>query len=217
MVPGGGGTLPRREVAGAVSGSDEWWATELARCRVLGLLRGVDVDEALTLSQRLWDAGGRLVEVPLQRPQDVACLRAVAAAGRDRGVPVGAGTVISTEQVGVAVEAGAQFAVSPGTDDAVIAAAVGAGLAVLPGVSTPTEIQRCLGHGLHHVKAFPASVLGPEWIAAMHGPFPDVGFVATGGVTAANAASFLAAGALGVAIGSALADVLAGDGLTPLR
>jgi 2-dehydro-3-deoxyphosphogluconate aldolase/(4S)-4-hydroxy-2-oxoglutarate aldolase len=212
-----GGTLPWRGVADAVSRSDEWWATELARCRVVGLLRGAAVDEALALSHLLWDAGGRLVEIPLQRPQDVDCLRAVAAAGRDRGAPVGAGTVLAAGQVRLAAEAGAQFAVSPGTDDDVIAAALDAGLAVLPGVSTATEIQRCLGHGLHHVKAFPASVLGPEWFAAMRGPFPDVAFVATGGVTAANAASFLAAGAAGVAIGSALADLLAGEGLTDLR
>ena len=97
-----------------------------------------------------------------------------------------------------------------------IRASLDAGLPTLPGVATASDIQRCARLGLGWLKAFPATTLGPGWIAAMRGPFPDVRFVATGGVTVANAAGFLSAGARAVALGSALADPAQLDGLARL-
>jgi 2-keto-3-deoxy-6-phosphogluconate aldolase len=96
--------------------------------------------------------------------------------------------------------------VSPGTDEEVIRASLDAGLPTLPGVGTASEVQRCTKLGLSWLKAFPAAALGPGWIKAMLGPFPDVKFVATGGVSVGDAGDFLAAGARVVSLGSALAD-----------
>ena len=81
-----------------------------------------------------------------------------------------------------------------------------AGLAAMPGVATATEVQQAYTAGLRWLKAFPASLLGTGWFPAMHGPFPEVRFVATGGMNARNAAEFLDTGVRVVAVGSALED-----------
>jgi 2-dehydro-3-deoxyphosphogluconate aldolase/(4S)-4-hydroxy-2-oxoglutarate aldolase len=88
----------------------------------------------------------------------------------------------------------------------VLAASLAAGLPHLPGVGTATEVQQAYRAGCRWLKAFPAAALGPAWLSALHGPFPDVRFVATGGLTVADAPTFLAAGARVVALGAALAD-----------
>ena len=186
--------------------SDDWFERELAPVPVMAILRGLGVDASLALAERLWDAGLRTLELPIQRPDDLVALEAVAAAGRERGLAVGAGTVVRVDQVDAAVRAGAAFTVSPGLDPEVVAASLAAGLPTLPGVGTGTEVQHAVRLGLGWLKAFPAAQLGAGWCAAMHGPFPDVRFVATGGVTVATAREFLAGGARVVALGSALAD-----------
>jgi Entner-Doudoroff aldolase len=173
---------------------------------VMAILRGFSVPRTVELAQRAWDNGITAVEVPIQNPEAVEALAAAVAAGAARGFPVGAGTVISNDHVRQAADAGAAFTVAPGLDERVAAASAHAGLAHLPGVATASDVQRAVGLGLHWVKAFPASVLGAGWFAAMHGPFPQVRFVATGGMGAGNAREFLDAGASVVAVGSALED-----------
>jgi len=190
--------------------------TELGERPLMAILRGHSPERTVQLAERAWDAGFGAVEVPVQSPESLAALRATVDSGRGRGRPVGAGTVVSVEHVGRAVSAGAAFTVSPGTDPAVAAASAAAGLAHLPGVATATDVQRATGLGLTWLKAFPASVLGTDWFGAMHGPFPHVRFVATGGMDAGNAAAYLAAGAAAVAVGSALADPAALDRLVAL-
>jgi Entner-Doudoroff aldolase len=164
------------------------------------ILRGLGAEQSIDVAERAWDAGVTLLELPIQTPVDLDALAAVALAGRARGLDVGAGTVVTDEQVRQAKEAGAAFTVSPGVDERIIEASVEAGLPTLPGVATASDIQRCLRLGLRWLKAFPASMLTPEWIRAMQGPFPDLRFVATGGMTPANAPEFLAAGARVAAI-----------------
>jgi 2-dehydro-3-deoxyphosphogluconate aldolase / (4S)-4-hydroxy-2-oxoglutarate aldolase len=146
------------------------------------------------------------VEVPIQRPADLDTLRAVVDAGAERGMPVGSGTVISAEQVETTKRLGGVFTVAPGFSPEVVSASARLGVPHLPGVSTASEIQQALAVGLDWMKAFPASVLGPAWFTAMFGPFPDVKFVATGGMSAANAADYLRAGARIISLGSALAS-----------
>ncbi|HEX3679302.1 MAG TPA: bifunctional 4-hydroxy-2-oxoglutarate aldolase/2-dehydro-3-deoxy-phosphogluconate aldolase, partial [Galbitalea sp.] len=92
---------------------------------------------------------------------------------------------------------------SPGLDISIVAECLAAGLPPLPGVSTASELQIALGLGLRWVKVFPAAVLGPSWFSILRGPFPEMRFVATGGLTAASASEFLAAGVRVVAVGSA--------------
>jgi Entner-Doudoroff aldolase len=185
---------------------DGWFDTEFAATRVMVIMRGLDGDASLALAELAWDAGVRMVEIPIQGPVAVEALGVVAAAAKERGLVVGAGTVVSTDHVDVARRAGAAYTVSPGTDEEVIRASLDAGLPTLPGVATASDVQRCVKLGLTWFKAFPAASLGPGWIAAMHGPFPDARFVATGGVTVSNAGAFLDAGAHAVSLGSALSD-----------
>lgn len=186
--------------------SDDWFDEAFADERILVIARGLGVERSLEVARQSWDHGVTMLELPIQSASDVEALAAVASAGRERGLLVGAGTVLTPDQVLIARDAGAVYTVSPGTDEAVIRASLDAGLPTLPGVATATDIQRCMGLGLHWLKAFPASVLGPEWIPAMHGPFPDARFVATGGMSVANVRSFVDAGVRVVGLGSGLAD-----------
>ncbi|GAA2896095.1 bifunctional 4-hydroxy-2-oxoglutarate aldolase/2-dehydro-3-deoxy-phosphogluconate aldolase [Microbacterium esteraromaticum] len=173
---------------------------------LMAILRGMGVERTLATATRAWDLGITAVEVPVQTPTDVEALRVVAQAARERGLTVGAGTVVSLEHVRQAADAGAAFTVSPGFDVDVVRASHEAGLPPLPGVSTATEVQHALGEGLTWLKAFPASLLGTGWFPAMRGPFPQAHFVATGGMDSGNARSYLDAGVRVVAVGSALED-----------
>ncbi|MEA1263984.1 MULTISPECIES: bifunctional 4-hydroxy-2-oxoglutarate aldolase/2-dehydro-3-deoxy-phosphogluconate aldolase [unclassified Microbacterium] len=174
--------------------------------RLMAILRGMGAERSLALSTTAWNLGIDVVELPIQTPDDVEALRVVAAAGRTRGKAVGAGTVVSAEHVAQALSAGATFTVSPGLDLDVVRASHEAGMLSLPGVATASEVQSATSAGLTWLKAFPASVLGPQWLTAMNGPFPQARFVTTGGMNAANAAEYLDAGAHVVAVGSALED-----------
>jgi len=186
--------------------TSDWFATEFEGRPLMAVLRGFDATRSVELASAAWDLGIEAVEVPVQSASTCAALAAVVEAGRARGHHVGAGTVTTIERLRKAVEAGAAFTVAPGLDAEVASASMDAGLAHLPGVSTPSEIQAALRLGLTWVKAFPASVLGEEWFRAMRGPFPEVTFVATGGMDAGNARRFLEVGARVVAVGSALGD-----------
>ncbi|MGY0017844.1 bifunctional 4-hydroxy-2-oxoglutarate aldolase/2-dehydro-3-deoxy-phosphogluconate aldolase [Streptomyces sp. cg35] len=173
---------------------------------VMAILRGMPADRTVELAVRAWDLGIDCVEVPVQDEAAGRVLAAVVAAGAERGKPVGAGTVTSAERLERAVSAGAAFTVAPGFDPGVARASLAAGLPHLPGVATATDVQAARALGLTWLKAFPASVLGVDWFRAMRGPFPEVPFVATGGIDAGNAAAYLSAGARVVAVGSALED-----------
>jgi Entner-Doudoroff aldolase len=174
--------------------------------RVMAILRGMSPDETVAVAGKLWDAGVTVLEVPIGRPDAVPALRAAVDAARERGLRVGAGTVITADQVRAAAEAGAVYTVAPGFDPLVLAASLAAGMPHLPGVGSATEVQKAYLAGCRWLKAFPAAALGPAWISGLLGPFPDVNFVATGGLTIAGAPTYLAAGARVVALGAALAD-----------
>lgn len=198
------------------SSSDAFFDDAFAGVPVMAILRGYSPDRTVQLAARAWDLGLTQVEVPIQSPDAVPALRAALAAGLARGMGVGAGTVTTTEQVYLAAELGCSFTVAPGIDPEVLTASAAAGLPHLPGVSSPSEIQIAAKHGLRWVKAFPASVLGPDWIRAVAAPFPQVQIVATGGINASNAATYLQAGAAVVSLGSALEDQTQLDQITSL-
>ncbi|MBY6414324.1 bifunctional 4-hydroxy-2-oxoglutarate aldolase/2-dehydro-3-deoxy-phosphogluconate aldolase [Rhodococcus sp. BP-252] len=185
---------------------NSWFDQAFSPASVMAILRGFSPARTVELAQRGWDAGIACIEVPIQSPAAVAALVAVAEAAEKRGMMVGAGTVISTELVATARDSGASFTVAPGFDPVVAEASTAAGMPHLPGVATGSDLQSAAALGLGWVKAFPASVLGTEWFAAMKGPFPTMKFVATGGMNARNASDYLRAGADVVAVGSALED-----------
>jgi Entner-Doudoroff aldolase len=173
---------------------------------LMAILRGFGAERSVELARTAWGLGIDSVEVPIQSERDIEALRAVVAAGKDLGKSVGAGTIVSLENIRQAADAGAAFTVSPGFDLDVVRASFDAGMPPLPGVATASEVQAAASAGLTWVKAFPASILGTGWFGAMAGPFPGMRFVATGGMDASNAGAYLKAGAKIVAVGSALAD-----------
>lgn len=172
----------------------------------MAILRSMGLERSVRVATTAWDLGLDSVEVTIQSEADVEALREIATLGRARGAVVGAGTVITAAQVAAAVDAGAGYLVSPGLDPVVVRAAAEAGIPILPGVATPGEVQQALALGLTWVKAFPAQWLGAGWFRHLRGPFPQVRFVATGGMDAGNAEEFLDAGVRVVAVGSALED-----------
>lgn len=180
----------------------DFFARHLSEVPALVILRGLGIDRTVAAAARAWRLGIRLVEVPVQSEQDLAALAAVVSAGRAEQRPVGAGTVTAHALVRQVAEAGAAFTVAPGLDAEVAEASLAVGLPHLPGVATPSEVHHALRLGLTWQKAFPASVLGAEWITALHGPFPEVRFVATGGIDVRNGPAFLHAGAAAVSLGS---------------
>lgn len=185
---------------------NEWFTDAFAGQTLMAILRGFDSDRTVALAAAAWDLGVRCVEVPVQDDEAVAALTAAVAAGKEAGHPVGAGTVTTPRRLRAAIGAGAAFTVAPGLDPELARASADAGLPHLPGVATPTDVQLAQRIGLTWVKAFPAAVLGTGWFTAMRGPFPEVRFVATGGMDAGNAADYLRAGASVIAVGSALGD-----------
>lgn len=184
----------------------EWFDAAFAGSPLMAILRGMGVERSAALASTAWDLGLDHVEVPLQTEEDERALREVVRLGAERGKVVGAGTILRVEQVAAAQAAGAAYLVAPGLDPAVVRAAQEAGIPILPGVATPSEVQLAVSLGLTWLKAFPASWLGSGWFRLVRGPFPEVRFVATGGMDAANAAEFLEAGVSVVAVGSALED-----------
>ena len=150
-----------------------------------------DLAHAVPMARALLAGGIRMLEVTLRTPQALACIEAIA-----REVPqavVGAGTVRSRADAQAAARAGARFAVSPGYTTAVGQACRDAGLALLPGVASASEIMQAQEDGFTELKFFPAMQAGgPAMLKAWSGPFFDAKFCPTGGVTPQNAAEFLA-------------------------
>lgn len=174
--------------------------------RVMAIWRGLPADETVQLSERVWDAGFDLVEVPIGKPGQEEALAAAVKAAAPGGRLVGAGTVVSAGHVERAAAAGAAYTIAPGLNPAVLEASHAAGLPHLPGVATASEVGLARDLGCTWVKVFPASTLGPDWFKAMHGPFPEMKFVATGGVGPDEIDTYLKAGASVIGMGSALAD-----------
>ena len=150
-----------------------------------------DLAHAVPMARALLAGGIRILEVTLRTPQALACIEAIA-----REVPqavVGAGTVRSRADAQAAARAGARFAVSPGYTKAVGQACRDAGLALLPGVASASEIMQAQEDGFTELKFFPAMQAGgPAMLKAWSGPFFDAKFCPTGGVTPQNASEFLA-------------------------
>ena len=149
------------------------------------------LEDAVPMAQALVDGGVRVLEITLRTPIALECMAAIA-----KAVPqaiVGAGTVRSAADAKAAFDAGCQFAVSPGYTEAVGRACRDLGLPLLPGVATASEVMAANADGLHFLKFFPATAAGGiPLLKALHGPFPDVVFCPTGGITLQTAPQFLA-------------------------
>ena len=171
---------------------------------LIAILRGLRPDEARDIGLALHGAGIRLIEVPLNSPDPLTSIRVLRDTLPDDTL-VGAGTVLQPEACAQIAAAGGQLVVMPHSDPAVIRAAKALGLACAPGVATPTEAFAALAAGADVLKMFPAETLGPVGLKAWRAVLtPPVAIVPVGGVTPDSLASYLAAGASGFGLGSAL-------------
>ena len=162
----------------------------LAVLRVLPVATLDDADQAERVGRALVAGGLACLEVAFRSGAAPAALRR---AREVEGLLVGAGTVLTTEQAEAAFEAGAQFAVAPGTNEEVVSSCRELGLPFFPGVATPTEIERARALGLRTLKVFPASTVGGvSFLKAVTATYPDVRFMPTGGIGPDNAAEYLA-------------------------
>lgn len=157
----------------------------------------------------VFEGGVRVFEITLTVPDALPLISKLARQFAGRAL-IGAGTVLSAAQAGACIDAGARFVVSPGFDAATVSLALARDVAVMPGALTPTEVIAAWQSGAPMVKIFPCSALGgAKYLRALRGPLPDVKLMPTGGVNAATAAEYLAAGASALGIGSELVDVAA--------
>ncbi len=171
---------------------------------VIPIIRAPSADAAVAVAEALLQAGLPVAEITMTVPNAIAAIGAVAKRFPGK-LLVGAGTVTDAETARRAVDAGAEFIVTPCLVPAVIEAAQRAGVAVLPGALTPGEVFEAFRHGADMVKVFPAqSVGGAAYLRALRGPFPDIPLVPTGGVTLENMAELFTAGAAAVGVGTEL-------------
>lgn len=176
----------------------------LHHCGLIAILRGIQPDEAVEVSLKLYDAGFRVIEAPLNSPEPFDSIRRIR-----ESLPfdciVGAGTVYLPSQVEQVRAAGGSVIVMPHSDQAIIAAAKAAQMEILPGVATATEAFAAFTAGATLLKVFPADHLGPAtmkaWLSVLP---PQVGLIPVGGVQPSNVGTFVAAGAAGLGIGSSL-------------
>jgi len=175
-----------------------------AQLPLVAILRGLRPEEAAPIATSLYEAGFRLIEVPLNSPQPFDSIAAIR-----RLLPqdalVGAGTVLQAADVGRLADLGAELVVMPHADTVVISAAAKAGLLCTPGIATPTEAFAALAAGAAALKIFPAEMVGPPVVKAMRAVLPKgTRLLPVGGITPTTMAPFLEAGAAGFGLGSAL-------------
>lgn len=178
--------------------------------KVIAIGRNVPPADAPRVGEAFVAGGVHIIELTLNEPQDEALrsIEALAAVADDLDALVGAGTVLSIGAAKRAVDAGARFIVSPHTDTELIAWCALNGVPCYPGALSPTEIHAAWAAGASAVKLFPAAAVGTGYLKQIAGPFPDIPFVPTGGVSAATAGDWIAAGAVAVGMGG----WLIGDG-----
>jgi 2-dehydro-3-deoxyphosphogluconate aldolase / (4S)-4-hydroxy-2-oxoglutarate aldolase len=158
--------------------------------RVVPVLTAESADDAERACEAILAGGLTSVEITFRTE---AAVEAIRRASQIDALLVGAGTVLTEVQLAAAVDAGARFAVAPTTNESVVRAAQAAGVEIVPGAATPTEIDRARSLGCGIVKLFPASLLGgPAFVRAVSAVFPDVVFVPTGGVSPDNLGEYLA-------------------------
>ena len=175
-----------------------------AECPLIAIIRGVTPAEANDIAAALFDAGIRIIEVPLNSPEPLESIRIIASAFGDRAL-VGAGTVLDPSDVVRVKDSGGRLVVSPNTNTAVIEATVAAGLVSSPGYFTPSEAFAAIGAGAHSIKLFPAEAASPTVVKAQKAVLPKaVPLIAVGGVTPQSIPEWRAAGADGFGLGGGL-------------
>ena len=175
----------------------------------IAVVRTDSSSAALEMTRALVAGGIRAVEITLTIPGAREVIEELAS---DSSVIVGAGTVLSPDDVEAVVKAGARFVVSPGLDLGVVEAAMSHSVAVVPGALTPTEVMAARTCGVTSTKLFPASTVGPAHLASLRQVFPEIGIVPTGGIGPEDVSTWVHAGACAVGIGSVINSTFARSG-----
>lgn len=171
---------------------------------LVAILRGLAPDQAEGVARTLFDAGFRLIEVPLNRPGAIEAMRTIRKLAPGDAL-VGGGTMLTVDHVDAVADAGGQIFVAPNCNPPVIAHAVARGLLVAPGVATPSEAFAALGAEAHILKLFPAETIGPAGLKAMKSVLPEgTPLWPVGGVAPEQIGAWKAAGATGAGIGGQL-------------
>jgi 2-dehydro-3-deoxyphosphogluconate aldolase/(4S)-4-hydroxy-2-oxoglutarate aldolase len=184
-------------------------ARRIRETGVVAILRGFDESTSLRTTAALTRGGVRAVEITANTEGFQHTLEAVSDSCEDQAVSVGAGTVLDSETAQTAIASGAEFLVTPTFDEGVVRTGNRYGVPVLTGVATPTEALSAYEAGATMCKVFPASSLGPGFVASLSGPLSQIPLVPTGGVSRENAPAFFEAGAVALGIGSAIAPTAA--------
>ncbi|GIM44833.1 ketohydroxyglutarate aldolase [Collibacillus ludicampi] len=179
----------------------ESFRSTLADHPLVAVLRAETAEDAIEKADALIEAGITCIEVTFTVPNAGDVIQYLV---KRKGCHVGAGTVVTAQQVQEAITAGARFLVSPGYSFDVDMAAKDANVPYIPGVLTPTDIMAALAQGHRLMKLFPANVLGPGYLRGLREPFPQVSFMPTGGISIADMNDWFAAGAVAVGMGGAL-------------
>jgi 2-dehydro-3-deoxyphosphogluconate aldolase/(4S)-4-hydroxy-2-oxoglutarate aldolase len=173
---------------------------------IIPVVRAATVEEATRAVEAICTGGIPIVEITMTVPNAISVIREVSQQYGDK-VLIGAGTVTTGEQADLCVRAGAEFLVSPGLAAAVLSIAQAEAKLAIPGALTPTELMNAQDLGARLVKIFPCgNVGGPKYLRSLKAPFPNAALIPTGGVNAANASDFIAAGAFALGVGADLVD-----------
>lgn len=172
--------------------------------RALAVVRANNIPDASALCQALAAGGIRTVELTFTTPNVLQHISGAVDSATKIGAVLGVGTVMTGEQARAAVDAGARFLVTPGLQPDVAKVAIEREVPVFLGAFTPTEVAMAADLGAAAIKIFPARALGPEYLSDLHGPFPNIELLPSGGIDAANAADYLQAGALAVCAGTSV-------------
>lgn len=180
----------------------EDFKARLNECPIIAIMRGISTKDVIPSCEALASAGIKLMEITMNSPNAINCIKMATDYFSDSDIMLGAGTVLTPEEVDIVAAAGGKYIISPNTDPSVIKRTKERGLISIPGFMTPTEGFIALSSGADFLKCFPAGTLGPDYIknikAVINAPI-----IATGGIDKNNAADFLAVSA-GLGVGSFL-------------
>jgi len=184
---------------------------EMGRTRLVAVVRSKSAEEALATAKAVAQGGVQFIEITFSVPSALDVIEILVAEGR---LHVGAGTVLSNEEAEEAIGTGAQFIVSPSLELNLIPICHEANVPCIPGAATPTEILAAARAKADLVKIFPADAIGgPDFVRQMSGPFPNIRFMVSGGVSLTNIKEYVQAGVTGICLGSAyLTSTLAQKG-----
>lgn len=177
----------------------------IKKYKICAIIRGAEAEKAVKIAQSLFDGGIKLIEVTFNTDKAIEMIEAIKRTMGDK-MYVGAGTVLDQETAILAINAGAEFILSPSISEGMIKVCNRYGKVAIPGIMTPSEAVRAMELGADILKFFPAGELGPGYLKSIRSPLNHIEFIAVGGINLDNAKSFMKSGAIGLGIGDSLVD-----------